>query len=66
MIGFLINAIWQEVKELQRANTIMVERVHETERLIAGKYVTKEELMLHINALFTKLDKIEDKLDSIK
>ena len=63
MIGFLLNAVWQEVKDLQSADKQLVEKVSQIEVLVAGAYVKKDELMSQMNALFAKLDKIEDKID---
>lgn len=66
MIGFLLNAVWQAVKDLQSADKQRVEKVSQIEVLVAGAYVRKDEFMSHITALFAKLDKIEDKIDTKK
>ena len=63
LIGFLLNAVWQAVKDLQAADKVLSEKVGNIEVLVAGDYVRKDEFMSQMNALFTKLDKIEDKLD---
>lgn len=63
LIGFLLNAVWQAVKDLQKADQALVQKVGELEVLVAGDYVRKEELQDNIKALFAKLDKIEDKID---
>jgi len=63
LIGFLLNAVWQAVKDLQTADTKLVEKVSQIEVLVAGAYVKKDEFMAQMNALFAKLDKIEDKID---
>lgn len=63
LIGFLLNAVWQAVKDLQKADQTLVQKVGELEVLVAGDYVRKEELQDNIKALFVKLDKIEDKID---
>lgn len=63
LIGFLLNAVWQAVKDLQKADLTLVHKVGELEVLVAGDYVRKEELQDNIKALFAKLDKIEDKID---
>ena len=63
LIGFLLNAVWQAVKDLQKADQTLVQKVGELEILVAGDYVRKEELQDNIKALFAKLDKIEDKID---
>lgn len=63
LIGFLLNAVWQAVKDLQKADQTLVQKVGELKVLVAGDYVRKEELQDNIKALFAKLDKIEDKID---
>lgn len=63
LIGFLLNAVWQAVKDLQKADTELTKKVSEIEVLVAGAYVKKEEFSTAVTALFTKLDRIEDKID---
>lgn len=63
LIGFLLNAVWQAVKDLQSADKVLAEKVGSIEVLVAGTYVRKDEFMSQMNALFAKLDKIEDKID---
>jgi len=61
--GFLLNAVWQAVKDLQTADKELTKKVSEIEVLVAGAYVKKEEFSTAVTALFTKLDRIEDKID---
>jgi hypothetical protein len=63
LIGFLLNAVWQAVKDLQKADKDLTAKVAEIEVLVAGAYVKKDDLEKLSNAIFTKLDRIEDKLD---
>lgn len=63
LIGFLLNAVWQAVKDLQDADKALASKVAEIEVLVAGAYVRKDEFTQSVNALFAKLDRIEDKLD---
>jgi hypothetical protein len=63
LIGFLLNAVWQAVKDLQTADKDLVAKVGSIEVLVAGAYVKKDEFSTSIAALFAKLDKIEDKID---
>lgn len=63
LIGFLLNAVWQAVKDLQTADKVLTEKVGSIEVLVAGAYVKKDEFVSQMNALFAKLDKIEDKID---
>lgn len=63
LIGFLLNAVWQAVKDLQKTDKELANKVSEIEVLVAGAYVKKEEFSTAVTALFTKLDRIEDKID---
>lgn len=63
LIGFLLNAVWQAVKDLQQADKDLVTKVAEIEVLVAGDYVKKGDLEKLSSAIFAKLDRIEDKLD---
>lgn len=63
LIGFLLNAVWQAVKDLQSADKEIATKVGEIEVLVAGGYVKKNEFSDLSKALFAKLDKIEDKID---
>ena len=56
LIGFLLNAVWQAVKDLQG-------KTSDIEVLVAGEYVRRNELADLTKALFSKLDKIEEKID---
>lgn len=63
LIGFLLKAVWQAVKDLQNADKELTKKVSEIEVLVAGAYVKKDEFGASVAALFAKLDRIEDKLD---
>ena len=63
VIGFLLHSVWEAVKDLQKADTELTKRVSEIEVLVAGNYVTRQEFTNTIDALFRKLDKIEEKID---
>jgi hypothetical protein len=63
LIGFLLNAVWQAVKDLQKADSELVKKVSEIEVLVAGAYVKRDDFNELSKALFNKLDRIEDKLD---
>lgn len=60
--GWLLNAAWTSLKELQKADAKLAEKVASIEVLVAGQYVTREEFSVAINAIFVKLDKIQDAL----
>lgn len=63
LTGFLLNAVWQAVKDLQAADKVLADKVGSIEVLVAGAYVKKDEFADTVKALFAKLDKIEDKID---
>lgn len=63
LIGFLLNAVWQAVKDLQKADKELASKVGEIEVLVAGDYVKRGDFDRTIERLFTKLDHIELKID---
>ena len=63
LIGFLLNAVWKAVKDLQKADKDLTAKVAEIEVLVAGAYVKKDDLSKLSDAIFAKLDRIEDRLD---
>lgn len=63
LIGFLLNAVWQTVKDLQAADKVLTEKVGSIEVLVAGDYVRRDEFDRALNRLFEKLDHIEMKID---
>lgn len=66
LLGFLLNAVWQAVKELQEGDKELAVKISEIEVLVAGDYVKKGEFSSVVTALFKKLDRIEDKIDTKK
>lgn len=63
LLGFLLNTVWQAVKDLQQADRQLTAKVSEVEVLVAGAYVKKDDMDKLSKAIFAKLDRIEDKLD---
>ena len=64
LLGFLLNAVWQATKDLQKEDQELAKRVGEIEVLVAGNYVTRQEFDRVVQRLFAKLDSIDSKLDS--
>lgn len=64
MGGWLLNTMWSSLKELQAADTKLAEKVAGIEVLVAGQYVTRDEFTTTMNALFVKIDKIQDTLNN--
>lgn len=63
ILGFLLHAVWDAVKDLQKADKEMAEKVSNIEVLVAGNYIKKEEFDRMMQMLFAKLDHIDEKID---
>lgn len=61
--GFLLNALWQAVKDLQATDNKLAEKVASVEKVVAGEYMRREEFTTMMDTLFKKLDRIEDKVE---
>lgn len=62
-LGWVLKTIWGSLKELQKADTKLAKEVSDMKVLVAGDYVKREYLEELAKAVFTKLDKIYDRLD---
>lgn len=60
MGGWILNTVWVAVKELQKADKELAEKVGEIEVLVAGRYMTREEFNQTLSQVFNKLDAIRD------
>jgi hypothetical protein len=60
MGGWILNTIWVAVKELQKADKELAEKVGEIEVLVAGRYMTRDEFNNTLSQVFGKLDTIRD------
>ena len=60
MGGWILNTVWNAVKELQKADKELAEKVGEIEVLVAGRYVTRDEFNNTLSQVFGKLDTIRD------
>lgn len=63
LIGILVRSLWQAVKDLQESDKKIVEKVNAVEVLVAGQYVKTDDFNRLSDAIFKKLDRIEEKLD---
>ena len=63
MGGFILKAVWDGLKELRDADSVLTDKVQKIEVIVAGQYVKRDEFDKTIAALFAKLDKIDSKLD---
>ncbi len=66
LMGAVLKAVWDGLKDLQRADIEIVGKVHELETIVAGTYVKRDEMVKITDAIFVKLDTVNDKLDDIK
>lgn len=62
--GWWLKAIWDAIKELKVADDKLTMQVSDLRVLVAGQYASKESFNQLSNAIFKKLDRIEDKLDN--
>lgn len=63
LIGFLLNVVWQAVKDLQKADKTLADKVSSIEVLVAGNYVKRDSFDSAVERIFQKLDHIEEKID---
>lgn len=62
-VAFILRVVWEGLRELQKADLDLAAKLNEVQLVVTGQYVRKEDLEKMATALFTKLDKIESKLD---
>lgn len=55
--------MWASLADLRSADSRLTEKVQSIEVLVAGNYVRREDLDKMTDALFKKLDRIENKVD---
>jgi hypothetical protein len=60
MGGWILNTVWVSVKELQKADKELADKVGEIEVLVAGRYMTRDEFNNTLAQVFNKLDTIRD------
>lgn len=61
--GWLLNNIRDAMRDLKEQDGILTGKVQQMEVLVAGSYVKKEDMQNLSEAIFRKLDRIENKLD---
>lgn len=61
--GWWLNAMWSSIKDLQVMDRDLAEKVGSIEVLVAGQYVTREEYTNTLNAIFVKLDRIQETIN---
>lgn len=63
MGGWLMRIMWQSLRDLKEGDSKLADKVGKIEVLVAGQYAKREDVDRMSSALFSKLDRIEDKLD---
>ena len=61
--GWMLNNLRDSFKSLHDADLQLTGKVQAIEVLVAGQYIKRDELERLVSAIFTKLDKIENKID---
>lgn len=61
--GWWMKAMWEAVKDLKTADQELANQVSDLKVLVAGDYVRREMFDRLSDAIFAKLDRIENKLD---
>jgi len=61
--GWWMKAMWEGLKDLQKADQNLTHEVAQLQILVAGQYMRRDEFERTSQAIFQKLDRIEDKLD---
>ena len=61
--GWWMKAMWEAIKALEQADKSLTASVGDLKVLVAGQYVKQDSFDKLSNAIFSKLDRIEDKLD---
>jgi len=62
--GWWMKAMWDALKDLKQSDDKLATEVGNLKVLVAGQYVSRDSFDRLSNAIFAKLDRIEDKLDS--
>lgn len=60
--GWLLNTVWNALKDLQIADARLAEKVGAIEVLVAGQYITRTEHTNALNMINMKLDQIQQSL----
>jgi hypothetical protein len=64
LLGIIVQSLRESMAKLQKADTELAAKVQGIEVLVAGTYVKRDDMEKLGSAIFSKLDRIESKLDS--
>lgn len=62
--GWVLNSLRDSIQSLHQQDAALITKVQSIEVLVAGEYVKRDDLDKLSHALFTKLDRIEVKIDN--
>jgi hypothetical protein len=65
LVGWLLNMLYSSMCELSKADKDLATKVQSIEVLVAGKYIQRDEFEIKMSALFTKFDKLDEKIDRV-
>lgn len=60
--GWWLKVMWDSLKDLQTADSKLIDRVSSIEVLVAGTYIKRTDFEKVADAIFKKLDRIDEKL----
>lgn len=60
LIGILVKVLWDSLKTLKEADRVLTSDVAAIQILVAGDYVRREYFEKKVDAIFAKLDKIQE------
>ncbi len=63
LAGWVLRVIWDSLKQLQKDDRELADKVNKIEVLVAGQYIKRDEFDRVVERLFDKLDQIELKID---
>ncbi len=63
VFGWVFKFLYDKLRELQEKDIALAEKVSAIELLVAGTYIKRTEMEKMYDAMFAKLDRIENKLD---
>lgn len=61
--GYVLNSLKTAIERLQQTDKELTDKIQSIEVLVAGNYVKRDDMERLSQAIFSKLDRIERKLD---
>lgn len=62
--GWILNVMWSAIKDMQKSDKELADKLNHIEVLVAGQYVPRLEYAGFQNEIRAGLKRIEDKLDA--